>query len=148
MPVDRDKAGVGATGTGPALLSGGNPQIAMGHGPAPVAASLAAMPGWKRDAGHRLHALVRVTVPGVANAVKWNRPFYRMEPGVWLTSFRCFTRHVKITFFRGTALEPVPPGASRQPEVRHLDLREGDPIDTGPLSGWIVQASRLPGERL
>jgi hypothetical protein len=132
----------------PVLLSGGNPQIPKGAGDAPVQAYIAAMPGWKRDLGRRLDALVAETVPGVRKAVKWNSPFYGTEDGSWFLSFHCFTHYVKLTFFRGTSLDPVPPGASKHPEVRYLDLREDDPFDEARLADWIRQASRLPGERL
>jgi hypothetical protein len=132
----------------PVLLSGGNPQIPKGYGDAPVQAYIAAMPGWKRDVGRRLDALVARTVPGVRKAVKWNSPFYGMEDDLWFLSFHCFERYVKITFFRGTSLRPPPPGASKVKNVRYLDLHEGDPIEEGPLAAWIEQASRLPGEKM
>ena len=106
----------------PVLLSGGNPQIPKGHGDAPVQAYIAAMPGWKRDLGRRLDAIVTQTVPGVAKAVKWNSPFYGVEGRGWFLSYHCFTNYVKVTFFRGTSLDPVPPGKSKHPEVRYLDI--------------------------
>jgi hypothetical protein len=129
------------------LLSGGNPQIAKGTGDAPVQAYIAAMPGWKRDVGRRLDALIVRTVPGVAKAVKWNSPFYGVEEGVWFLSFHCFAKYVKVTFFRGASLRPVPPGASKHPEVRYLDIREGE-LDEAQFAAWVKQASRLPGERM
>ena len=131
----------------PRLLSGGNPQIPKGYGDAPVQAYIAAMPGWKRDLGRRLDALVAAAVPGVKKAVKWNSPFYGVEDDVWFLSFHCFTRYVKVTFFRGTSLDPVPPGASRHPEVRYLDIHE-DQLDEAQFVAWVEQASRLPGERM
>ena len=110
----------------PALLSGGNPQIAKGDGDAPVQAYIAAMPGWKRDVGRRLDALIVRTVPGVRKAVKWNSPFYGVEDQGWFLSFHCFTKYIKVTFFRGTSLRPLPPGESKHKEVRYLDIHEGD----------------------
>ncbi|MDG2534884.1 DUF1801 domain-containing protein [Sphingomonas sp. HITSZ_GF] len=131
------------------LLSGGNPQIAKGDGDAPVQAYIAAMPGWKQRIGRAVDGLVTATLPGVRKAVKWNSPFYG-APGQegWFLSFHCFDHYVKLTFFRGTALDPVPPGPSKQKEVRYLDIREEDPIDEAQLAGWIRQASGIPGERL
>ena len=135
--------------TEPKLLSGGNPQIPKGDGDAPVAAYLAAMPGWKQRIGRAVDALVVRTLPGVRKAVKWNSPFYGAPGGEgWFLSFHCFDRYVKLTFFRGTALDPVPPGPSKQQEVRYLDIREEDPIDEAQLAEWIRQASALPGEKL
>jgi hypothetical protein len=131
----------------PVLLSGGNPQIAKGTGDAPVQAYIAAMPGWKRDVGRRLDALIVRTVPGVAKAVKWNSPFYGVEDGVWFLSLHCFTKYIKVTFFRGTSLRPVPPGASKHKDVRYLDIYE-DQLDEAQFVAWVRQASRLPGERL
>jgi len=142
------KKGTAKEGTGkPVLLSGGNPQIAKGYGNAPVQAYIAAMPGWKRDIGRRIDALVERTVPGVQKAVKWNSPFYGREGDGWFLSYHCFTNYVKVTFFRGSSLEPVPPGASKHPEVRYLDIRENDDFEA-QLADWVKQASRLPGERL
>ena len=127
------------------LLAGGNPQIAKGDGDAPVEAYIAAMPGWKRELGQRLDALVTRTVPGVHKAVKWNSPFYGMEGRGWFLSFHCFTKYVKLTFFEGASLRPVPPGASKQEAVRYLDIREGEAVDEGQLAEWVAQASRLQG---
>lgn len=133
----------------PRLLSGGNPQIAKGEGDAPVQAYIAAMPGWKRAIGEQIDALVTAQVPGVRKAVKWNTPFYGApDREGWFLAMHCFTRYVKLTFFRGTSLDPVPPGASKTPETRYLDIREQDGFDAERLSHWIAQASRLPGERL
>ena len=130
------------------LLSGGNPQIAKGYGDEPVQAYIAAMPGWKSDLGRRLDALVVRTVPDVCKAVKWNSPFYGLEGQGWFLSFHCFTRYVKLTFFRGTSLEPIPPGASKHPETRYFDIHEHDELDEARLADWVRQASQLPGERL
>ena len=108
----------------PVLLSGGNPQIAKGYGDAPVQAYIAAMPEWKSDVGRRLDAIIERTVPGVKKAVKWNSPFYGVEDDLWFLSFHVFAKYVKVTFFRGTSLDPVPLGASKHPEVRYLDIHE------------------------
>ena len=132
----------------PALLSGGNPQIAKGYGDAPVQAYIAAMPGWKSDLGRRLDALIVRTVPGVRKAVKWNSPFYGVEDNVWFLSFHCFTKYLKVAFFRGAALSPVPPGKSKQKDVRYLDIYEGDQLDEAQLADWVKQASELPGEKM
>jgi hypothetical protein len=129
------------------LLAGGNPQIAKGTGDAPVQAYIAAMPGWKRDAGRRLDALIVRTVPGVAKAVKWNSPFYGVEDGVWFLSFHVFTKYVKVAFFRGASLRPIPPGASKHRDVRYLDIYE-DQFDEAQLAAWVKQAAALPGERM
>jgi len=129
----------------PALLAGGNPQIPKAEGDAPVQAYIAAMPGWKRDVGRRLDALIVRTVPGVRKAVKWNSPFYGVEGQGWFLSFHTFTRYVKVTFFRGTSLRPVPPGQSKHEEVRYLDIREDDALDEAQFAGWVEQACALPG---
>ena len=128
----------------PRLLSGGNPQIAKGDGDAPVQAYIAAMPGWKRDVGRRLDALIVRAVPGVRKAVKWNSPFYGVDGQGWFLSLHCFTNYVKVAFFRGTSLRPVPPGASKHEDVRYVDIREGQ-LDEKRLTTWIRQAAVLPG---
>ena len=129
----------------PTLLAGGNPQIAKGDGDAPVQAYIAAMPGWKRDVGRRLDALIVRTVPAVRKAVKWNSPFYGVEDQGWFLNFHCFTKYVKVAFFRGTSLDPVPPGQSKHKEVRYLDIRENDSLDEAQMATWIRQAAALPG---
>jgi len=129
----------------PALLAGGNPQIAKADGDAPVQAYIAAMPGWKRDVGRRLDALIVRTVPGVRKAVKWNSPFYGVEGQGFFLSFHTFTNYVKVAFFRGASLRPVPPGESKQKEVRYLDVHEDDRLDEARLATWIRQAAALPG---
>jgi hypothetical protein len=133
--------------TKPALLAGGNPQIAKADGDAPVRAYIAAMPGWKRDVGRRLDALIVRTVPGVHKAVKWNSPFYGVEDQVWFLSFHVFTKYVKVTFFRGASLRPVPPGESKHKDVRYLDIHE-DELDEAQFAIWVKQASQLSGERM
>jgi hypothetical protein len=132
----------------PKLLSGGNPQVPKAEGEAPVQAYIAAMPGWKRDVGRRLDALIARTVPGVRKAVKWNSPFYGVAGQGWFLSFHCFTHYVKVAFFRGAALRPVPPGESKQKTVRYLDIHEDDQLDEAQLAAWVKQASLLPGERM
>jgi hypothetical protein len=131
--------------TRPVLLAGGNPQIAKAEGNAPVRQYISAMPGWKREIGRRLDALIVRTVPGVRKAVKWNSPFYGIEGRGWFLSFHTFTKYVKVTFFRGGSLEPLPSGKSKHAEVRYLDLREDEPIDEVQLAAWIRQAAALPG---
>ncbi|ESX88896.1 DUF1801 domain-containing protein [Mesorhizobium sp. LNJC405B00] len=132
----------------PVLLSGGNPQIPKAYGDAPVQAYIAAMPGWKSDVGRRIDALIVSAVPGVCKAVKWNSPFYGIEGEGWFLSLHCFTRCVKVAFLRGTSLDPVPPGGSRQKEVRYLDIHEGEEIDEARFASWVKQASRLPGDKM
>lgn len=132
----------------PALLSGGNPQIAKGYGDAPVQAYIAAMPGWKRDVGRRLDALIGSTVPGVHKAVKWNSPLYGFEGQGWFLSVHCFTKYVKVAFFRGASLRPVPPGASKSQDTRYLNIHENDQLEEVQLAAWVKQASQLPGERM
>ncbi len=129
----------------PVLLAGGNPQIAKAEGDAPVRAYLAAIPGWKRDVARRLDALIARTVPNVRKAVKWNSPFYGIEGQGWFLNVHCFTNYLKVAFFRGTSLRPVPPGESKHKEVRYLDIREHDELDQAVLAKWIRQASKLPG---
>jgi hypothetical protein len=132
----------------PRLLSGGNPQIAKGDGDAPVQAYIAAMPGWKRAVGRRLDALIVRTVPDVRKAVKWNSPLYGVEGQGWFLGIHCFTKYVKVAFFRGASLRPVPPGASKQKDVRYLNIHEDDPFNESQFADWVMQASRLPGERM
>ena len=129
----------------PKLLAGGNPQIAKADGDAPVQAYIGAMPGWKRDVGRRLDALIERAVPGVRKAVKWNSPFYGVEGQGWFLSLHVFTNYVKVAFFRGRALSPLPPGESKQKDVRYLDIREKDAVDEAQIVDWVKQASRLPG---
>jgi hypothetical protein len=132
----------------PPLLSGGNPQIAKAYGDAPVQAYIAAMPGWKSDVGRRIDAIINRAVPDVHKAVKWNSPFYGIEGQGWFLNFHCFAKYVKVAFFRGTSLRPLPPGESRQKEVRYLDIHEDDKLDEAQVAAWVKQASQLPGERM
>jgi hypothetical protein len=138
------KAAPKRVGGKPALLSGGNPQIAKADGDAPVQAYIDAMPDWKREVGRRVDAVVTRAVPNVYKAVKWNSPFYGIEGKGWFLSFHCFTKYVKLTFFNGVSLRPLPPGESKHKEVRYLDVRE-DELDEAQLAAWVKQASKLPG---
>lgn len=135
----------------PVLLTGGNPQIAKGYGDAPVQTYIKAMPGWKQAVGRRLDALIEETIPGVRKAVKWNTPLYGVDEGLgdyWFLAFNCTTKYVKVAFFRGTAMQPVPPVESKQAEVRYFHIHEDDAIDAARLTDWIKQASQLPGHKL
>jgi hypothetical protein len=129
----------------PTLLSGGNPQIAKAEGDAPVQAYIAAMPGWKREAGRRLDALIARTVPGVRRAVKWNSPFYGVEGQGWFLGIHCFTNYIKVAFFRGASLRPAPPVESKDKYTRYFHIREDDQLDEAQLARWIRQAAALPG---
>ncbi|HYV39545.1 MAG TPA: DUF1801 domain-containing protein [Gemmataceae bacterium] len=130
------------------LLSGDNPQIAKAYGDAPVQAYIAAMPGWKGDVGRRLDALIVSAVPNVYKAVKWNTPFYGIEGQGWFLGFHCITKYIKVAFFRGTSLSPVPPVESKQKEVRYFHIHEDDKIDEDQFADWVKQASELPGEKM
>lgn len=141
------KAETQAAPGGVVLLSGGNPQIPKGDGDEPVQAYIAAMPGWKSPIGKRIDALVEAAVPGVAKAVKWNSPFYGRPAEGWFLSLHCFTKYIKVTFFQGASLQPAPTGNSKYPQVRYLDIHEGE-FDEAQFSDWVRQASNLPGEKL
>jgi hypothetical protein len=127
------------------LLSGGNPQIPKGDGDAPVQAYIAALSGWQRDLARRLDALIVRSVPGVQKAVRWNSPFYGLSGHGWFLSFHAFTRYLKVCFVRGASLDPLPPGASKQKDVRYLDLHQHDALDEAQFSAWLRQAAALPG---
>lgn len=127
-----------------ALLTGGNPQIAKADGNAPVQAYIAAMPGWKRDLGQRLDSLIEQNVPNVCKAVKWNSPFYGIEGQGWFLSFHVFTHYVKVTFFQGTSLQPIPTGGTTK-DARWFDIREKDELDEAQLASWLKQAAAIPG---
>jgi hypothetical protein len=127
------------------VLSGGNPRIAKADGDAPVQAYIAGMPGWKRDLGKRLDALIVRNVPNVRKAVKWNSPLYGVEGQGWFLGLHTFTHYVKVAFFRGTSLQPVPPGASKGKDTRYIDIREGDELDEAQMANWVKQAAALPG---
>jgi len=134
---------------GPKLLSGGNPQIPKGYGDAPVQAYIAAMPGWKRDAWRHFDALIDKTIPNVRKAVKWNSPLYGAagDEG-WFLGVHCFTRYIKVSFFRGASLKPMPPGESKMAHVRYLDIHEDEAVDEAQFVKWLKQAIKLPGEKM
>ena len=132
----------------PKLLSGGNPQIAKGEGDGPVQAYIAAMPGWKSDVGRRLDALIMQAVPDAHKAVKWNSPFYGMKGDGWFLSIHCYNKYIKVAFFRGAALQPVPPEESRTAQTRYFHIHEQDEIDEAQFTSWVKQASLLPGEKM
>jgi hypothetical protein len=136
------------TSQAPRLLSGGNPQIAKGEGEGPIQAYIAAMPGWKSAVGRRLDTLITDAIPNARKAVKWNSPFYGVEGQGWFLSLHCFKKYVKVAFFRGALLNPVPPVGSKSGDTRYLHIHEGEPLDEDQLTAWIEQASRLPGEHM
>jgi hypothetical protein len=146
--VEKKAATKAVASAEPVLLSGGNPQIAKGYGEAPVQAYIAAMPGWKSNLGTRLDALISAAVPGVRKAVKWNSPLYGVEEGHWFLGIHVFAKYVKVAFFRGASLDPLPPGTSKQKEVRYLDIREDDGLDEAQFTAWVKQAAALPGEKM
>ncbi|HNM45471.1 MAG TPA: DUF1801 domain-containing protein [Candidatus Sumerlaeota bacterium] len=132
----------------PKLLSGGNPQIPLGYGDEPVQAYINAMPGWKKDVGRKLDALIERTVPNVTKAVKWNTPFYGLEGKGWFVGFHCITKYIKVAFFRGASLKPLPPVESKQKDVRYYHIFEDQGIDEAQFIDWVKQASTLPGEKI
>jgi hypothetical protein len=132
----------------PKLLAGDNPQIAKGYGDGSVQAYIDAVPGWKQDVCRRLDALITAAVPRVQKAVKWNTPLYGMEESHYFMSFHCFAKYVKVGFFKGASLDPLPPGASKQKDVCYLDIREDDDIDDKQVVKWVKAASKLPGEKM
>ena len=148
MPRKKSTAAAKPATTKPKLLTGGNPQIPKGDGNAPVQAYIKAMPGWKQKTGRHLDQLIARTVPNVRKAVRWNTPFYGIEDQGWFVAFSCTTKYVKVAFFRGAALDPVPPVASKQKEVRYFHIHEDDELDEKVFTSWIQQASELPGEAL
>ncbi len=149
MPkAKRPKNAAGSRDAKPVLLPGGNPQIAKGYGDAPVQAYIAAMPGWKSEVGLRLDRLIVEAVPNVRKAVKWNSPFYGTGDEGWFLGIHCFTRYIKVAFFRGLSLEPVPPGESKSKDTRYLHIHEDDRLDEEQFVSWVRQASQLPGERM
>lgn len=137
-----------AKSAGPKLLSGGNPQIAKGYGDEPVQAYIAAMPGWKSAVGRRLDELITAAIPGVRKAVKWNSPMYGVEENHYFLGIHCFNKYIKIAFFKGASLRPLPPGESKQKDVRYLDLHEDTPLDEPQFTAWVKQASQVPGEKM
>jgi hypothetical protein len=140
--------GTTAGASGARLLAGGNPQIAKGEGDGPVQAWIAAVPGWKQEAARQLDALIVAAVPGVHKAVKWNSPLYAAGEDGWFLSLHCYARYIKVAFFRGAALTPVPPEPSKSKDTRYLHVVEDAPLDKAQFTRWVKQASRLPGERM
>ncbi|WP_340646576.1 DUF1801 domain-containing protein [Phenylobacterium sp.] len=132
----------------PKLLSGGNPQIPKGESDAPVQAYIAAMPDWKSSVGRRIDGLIVEAVPGVRKAVKWNSPFYGVDGDGWFLSLHVYTHYIKVAFFRGRSLEPVPPEPSKSRDTRYLNIRETEPLDEAQFTDWVKQASALPGEHM
>lgn len=132
-------------GDGPRLLAGGNPQVPRGDGEEPVRLYIDAMPGWKSDVGRRLDALIEQAVPHVVRAVRWNQPMYGVEDQGFFASFRCFTRYIKVTFFRGAELDPPPPVEFKDPDARALHIHEDDDLDEEQLRRWFGQAAAIPG---
>jgi hypothetical protein len=143
--VNKSTSGASTDAAKPTLLRSSNPQIAKADGDAPVEAYITAMPGWKSDVGRRLDALIVRTVPGVRKAVKWNSALYGVEGQGWFLGLHCFTRYVKVAFFRGRSLFPVPPGESKDKDTRYLNIHEDDRLDEDLVANWIRQASELPG---
>ncbi|NBX26309.1 MAG: DUF1801 domain-containing protein [Planctomycetes bacterium] len=144
MPSPRRKTGSSARPS-PRLLSGGNPQIARAEGESPVQAYIAAMPGWKRDVGRSIDRLITRTVPTVQKAVKWNSPLYGVRGRGWFLGIHCFSKFIKVAFFKGSSLRPPPAGESKDPNTRYLHIHEDEPLDEVQFTRWVRQASRLPG---
>jgi hypothetical protein len=144
--AESPKVATGLPDAKPVLLSGGNPQIAKGDGDAPVQAYIAAMPGWQSEIGRRLDQLIVQAVPDVLKAVKWNSPFYGMEGEGWFLGIHCFAKYIKVAFFRGMSLKPVPPVLSKSKDTRYFHIHENDRLDEEQFVSWVKQASRLPGE--
>ena len=130
------------------LLAGGNPQIPKGHGDAPVQAYIAALTGWKQTVVRRLDALVTDAVPEVRKAVKYNSPLYGMDGETWFLGVHVMTRYVKVAFFNGRSLDPMPPVESKTAHARYLHVSEQEPLDEAAFVAWVQAASELPGERM
>ncbi len=145
LKINRPNKGMKSVSSKPVLLSGGNPQISKAEGNAPVQAYILAMPGWKSGVGRRIDEIITRNVPNVCKAVKWNSPFYGIEGKGWFLNFHVFTKYIKIAFFRGSSLQPIPPGESKDKHVRYLDIYEGDKINEDQLIKWIRQAVAMPG---
>lgn len=130
------------------LLSGGNPQIAKGYGDAPVQAYINALSDWQRDLARELDAVITRTLPKVQKAVKWNSPLYGMTENHYFVGLHVFKKYIKVAFFQGRLLKPMPPGESKTKNARYLDIREDDTLDEKQFSAWIKQASKLSGEKM
>ena len=99
------------------------------------------MPGWKSTVGRRLDEIITRAGPGVAKAVKWNSPFYGVEQGLWFMGVHCYDKYIKVAFFKGASLSPLPPGESKQKDVRYLDIRETDEIDEAQFASWVMRSA-------
>ncbi|GIW77815.1 MAG: histidine kinase [Phycisphaerae bacterium] len=130
------------------LLKGGNPQIPLGYGDSVVRSYIQAMPDWKQSVGRDIDRIITQTVPGVVKAVKWNSPFYGLEKDVWFVSFHCMTRYIKVAFFQGAFLNPIPPVGSKHPNVRYFHIEQSGIPDKVLFADWVRQASQLPGEKM
>lgn len=139
-----DEASATSNDETPTLLAGGNPQIAKGDGGDVVQAYIAAMPGWKRGVGEQLDALIVRTVPEVHKAVRWNSPFYGIKGEGWFLSFHCFTKYIKVAFFQGASLDPIPPVDSKNENTRYFHVHEDDQLDEAKVADWVKQARQLP----
>lgn len=142
------KAEESTPASAPALISGSNPQIAKGYGNEPVQAYIAAMPDWKSGVGRKLDALIEATLPDINKAVKWNSPLYGMDGETWFLGIHCFNKYIKLAFFRGALLSPMPPVASKTKEARYLHIAEDGKFDEAQFIDWLRQASKMPGEKM
>lgn len=142
------KAAVKKSAASVKLLAGGNPQIAKGYGDAPVQVYLQAIPDWKREVAMRLDALIICALPKVQKAVKWNTPMYGTDGKTFFMGFHMVTKYVKVAFFQGALLKPLPPDASTQKKVRYLHIHENDTIDEKQFISWVKQAAKLSGEKM
>jgi hypothetical protein len=124
-------------------LAGGNPQVAKANGDAPVQKYIAALSGWKKDSCIRLDAIITRELPQARKAVRWNSPFYGTEERGWFVAFHVFTSFVKLTFFQGTALKPIPTGGTAK-EARWINIYEGE-LDEARVRKWVKQAAKLSG---
>ncbi len=120
----------------------------MGYGDAPVQAYIAAMPGWKRDVGERLDAIIVRTVPEVTKMVKYNSPLYGIAGQGWFLALRCYTKRVNVAVFRGMSLAPHPSGESKSKDTQYFNILEDGRFDEAQFADWVRQASALPGEKL
>lgn len=130
------------------LLAGGNPQIAKGYGEEVVQAYLQAIPDWKRAVAIRLDELITRAYPKVQKAVKWNTPMYGTDEKTFFMGFHMITKYVKVAFFQGAQLDPIPPDKSTQKDVRYLHIHEQDTLDEKQFIAWVKQAAKLPGEKM
>ncbi|WP_431257116.1 DUF1801 domain-containing protein [Roseateles chitinivorans] len=144
----RPTAAAPADDRGVVLLSGGNPQIPKGHGDAPVQAYIAALQDWKQAVVRRMDELIVETVPEVHKAVKWNSPLYGVDGTTWFLGIHVMTRYVKVAFFNGKSLDPMPPVDSKTANARYLHVSEKEPLDESAFVAWVKAASAIPGEKM